>query len=256
MPRATIQALFLKPAKGHALVDVSTLGMTMQQGYGIVGDCQGHPLSPRQVLVLRCEDLEAFMLHPGDLRENIVLAGLTAAEFVPGAVLHVGKSVQIRLTFHCEPCKRIAHVLGRPIKEIVGKRGILGTVLAGGELRCGDSVVVGAETQPPLSPIPYNRFLSFIASVPYAHVVSYKEIVLGMGVANSFMRVIPHYLQKTDPEQYPIHRVVDTQGLLLPHYIPNQLETLRAEGIALIRLDCIEPAVYQLDLKRYGWRGK
>ncbi|WP_164689673.1 MOSC domain-containing protein [Herpetosiphon llansteffanensis] len=141
MAQATIQALFLKPAKGQALVDGSALGMTMQQGYGIAGDCQGHPLSPRQVLLVRREDLDAFKLHPGDLRENIVLAGLAETEFVPGAVLHLGKSVQIRLSFHCEPCKRIAHVLGTPLKQIVGKRGILGTVVVGGALRCGDCVV-------------------------------------------------------------------------------------------------------------------
>ncbi len=76
-----------------------------------------------------------------------------------------------------------------------------------------------------------------------------------MGVANSFMRVIPQYLQKTNPEQYPIHRVVDTKGQLLPHYIPSQIDALRAEGIAVVLVDSIEPHSYQLDLQRYGWRG-
>src|SRR5258706_13685518 len=119
---ASIVGLFTKPRSSAAMVRPSDRRIELRAGYGIVGDINANCLSPRQVLVTRTEDLHHFGIEPGDLRENIVAAGIDAAGFVPGSRLDIG-GVAIRLTFHCEPCKRIAHLVPS-LKDILSRRGL------------------------------------------------------------------------------------------------------------------------------------
>ncbi|WP_265271172.1 MOSC domain-containing protein [Nostoc sp. KVJ3] len=81
----------------------------------------------RQVLIVMDEDILNLSIQPGDLRENIVVTGIGFDNFIPGSLLTFESGAAIRLTFHCEPCKRIAHLV-ESLKSIQGKRGILGVV--------------------------------------------------------------------------------------------------------------------------------
>ncbi|MBL4650134.1 MAG: MOSC domain-containing protein, partial [Aureispira sp.] len=71
---------------------------------GIVGTI---PTSiTRHVLFLPKQILEEFNLVPGNFRENIIVEGANIHELKSGTVLLIG-AVKIRLTYHCEPCKRV-----------------------------------------------------------------------------------------------------------------------------------------------------
>ena len=232
MSQVIVRRVFVKPASRAPMIEPANQTLKIKAGYGIEGDQNAHPFSPRQVLIVRQEDLEAFKIPPGELRENIVLQGCADVDFHPGALLILGGSVKIRLTFHCEPCRRIGHVVP-DLKSILGRRGILGVTLTGGGISAGQPVSVTPRAYPELPAIPYRRFLGFISRIPKGKVVTYKQIVIGMGVAESYMRAIPQYIQQTDAARYPVHRIVDSQGRLIISYVPTQPEALRSENVRL-----------------------
>jgi len=207
---ASIVGLFLKPGSGLPMAVPADACLALRAGSGIVGDVNANLLSPRQVLVTRHEDLCRFRIEPGELRENIVVAGLEESVFVPGTCLDIG-AVSIRLTFHCEPCKRISHLVSS-LKDILDRRGLLGVVLCGGTIAEGDAVVARARSCTPLPERPYDRFRAFIGQVPPGRVVSYKQVTAGMGVASSYMRAIPRYIVLSSRDN--VHRIVDSEGTL------------------------------------------
>src|SRR5713101_7926357 len=122
-----ITHLFFKPCHGVPMVPGSP--MELKAGHGIKGDVNAQAMSPRQILLVRQEDLDEFAIAPGALRENVVIAGLTSEVFSSGALLTIEHTVKIRATFLCEACKRIAHVVPS-LKSIADKRGLLGVILS------------------------------------------------------------------------------------------------------------------------------
>ncbi|MBD2451266.1 MOSC domain-containing protein [Nostoc sp. FACHB-152] len=103
------------------------------KGHGIEGDINANPISPRQVLVVRDEDISDLGIPPGELRENILISGIQPENFTPGSLVSFDSGAAIRLTFHCEPCKRIAHLVDS-LKILQAKRGILGVVINSGTI--------------------------------------------------------------------------------------------------------------------------
>lgn len=206
--------------------------LEVKVGHGICGDINAQAMSPRQILLVRQEDLEVFDIAPGALRENVVIAGLAQDTFRPGALLRIGDAVTIRLTFLCEACKRIAHVVPS-LKSIADTRGLLGVILSDGLLRVGDAVTSCPQQFSPLSEIPYRRFLAFVAKIPAGKVVTYRQVVIGMGVAESYMRAIPMYIQRSSATEYPLHRILDSAGQVIP-YVKDQQQLLEAEKLPLL----------------------
>jgi alkylated DNA nucleotide flippase Atl1 len=225
-----ITHLFIKPGNGTGMLPCSSLQVKV--GLGIDGDVNAQAMSPRQLLLVRQEDLDAFAIPPGALRENITVAGLPSDSVTPGALLVIGNQVKIRATFQCEACKRIAHVVSS-LKSIEDKRGLLGVVLSDGLIQIGDRVTAQPQQFLPLSSVPYRRFLDFVAKIPSGKVVTYRQVVVGMGVAESYMRAIPMYIQRTSSEMYPLHRILDSEGKVISH-VYNQQVRLASEGIQLI----------------------
>ena len=249
---AKLDHLFIKSSSGRPME--KQLMMKLQKGYGIIGDKNASGISPRQVLVTRSEDLQYVQIKPGDLRENIVLNGLDEKFFQPGSVIRIGKEVSIRLTFFCEPCKRIAHLV--KISEIMKRRGILAVILTGGTIKKGDEVTIEKEVFEPLPEVPYQRFLEFIGNIPASKVITYRDVTIGMGVAESYMRTVPAYIKKTDSTKYPLHRIVDTEGNLLSGYVKNQDKKLKAEGVSLSTANDLfggNKAV-KVNLQMYQWK--
>jgi alkylated DNA nucleotide flippase Atl1 len=236
----------LRPWRSRAM-DASNCGPDTAS----FGDVNANSLSPRQVLVTRGEDLRDFDIEAGDLRENIVVDGIDAERFVPGARLEIGE-VAIRLTFHCEPCKRISHLVPS-LKVILNRRGVLGVVVSSGFVAIGDDVTILPNEYPALPERPFDRFCGFIAEVPAGRVVSYRHVTAGMGVASSYMRAIPRYVSQS--MSGTVHRVVDSEGGLIESYVPGQLVKLVAEGVE-VRTECglfEERGRSFVDLERYGW---
>ncbi len=66
----------------------------------------------------------------------------------------------------------------------------------------GDAVEVRSARQPALSDVPYERFTCFLRHVPPGMVVDYKQVTVGMGVAESYVRAIPRYLRRARKGNY------------------------------------------------------
>jgi alkylated DNA nucleotide flippase Atl1 len=72
-----------------------------------------------------------------------------------------------------------------------------------------------------------------LTKIPAGKVVTYQQVIVGIGVSQGYFRALPKYLQKAIANGYPAHRVLDSQGNLTPH-ITNQRERLAAEGVRVI----------------------
>ncbi|WP_375513862.1 MGMT family protein [uncultured Nostoc sp.] len=247
----SIMHLFTKVKPGFAMVELKTLNLKV--GHGIEGDINADPISPRQVLIVRYEDILDLSIKPGELRENIVVTGIEFDNFIPGSVLTFESGAAIRLTFHCEPCKRIAHLV-ESLKSIQGKRGILGVVIKSGKIQVGSSFQIQANKFPALSENPYQRFLNFIIKIPRGKIVTYKQIIKGMGVDNSYLRAIPTYLKKTSDADYPVHRILDSKCHLI-NYVSQQKNKLENEGVrVLTEADLLNNFNTSfVDIKDYLW---
>jgi alkylated DNA nucleotide flippase Atl1 len=252
----TISHLFYKPSKGLPMCANNDLHLI--QGCGIRNDINANIISPRQVLVTRKEDLDELSIPYGGLRENIIVEGIESKVFIPGCLLSIGANIKIRMTFYCEPCKRINNVVSN-LKEVVKRRGLLGVVIAGGDIYVGDSVKSLPNVYSPLPEEPYERFLNFIQHIPLGKVVTYKMITVGMGVAESYIRAIPKYIYKCTRESniYPLHRIVDTNGALIDSYVDHQMRKLQEEHVQITSsLDLFETQNLRVPLNNFLWAGE
>ena len=105
---------------------------------GLEGCVHGRPGS-RQVLLIDRETLEAMDLRPGILRENITTDGLDVNGLKTGQQLRIGEAT-IEITSVCTPCDQMEKIRPGLRKELWGRRGVLGRVLASGTIRTGDSI--------------------------------------------------------------------------------------------------------------------
>jgi alkylated DNA nucleotide flippase Atl1 len=226
----SIDNLFLKSRRGE--MPTESVELNLIAGHGIDRDIHANPISPRQILIVRREDLVERKIAPGALSENIVITGANVDCFIPGSVIKFDRGAAIRLTFYCEPCKQIAHLV-TSLKNIAKKRGILGVVITGGSIETGDRFEIKPNIFPALSDIPYERFLNFLTKIPVGKVVTYRQIIDGIGVSPGYFRALPKYLEKALASGYPVHRILDSQGTLTPH-VPHQRELLVAEGVFAI----------------------
>jgi MOSC domain-containing protein YiiM len=182
----TVTNLFIKRAHGARLESVAELDVSPQ---GIAGGVSCSPL--RQVLITSRSVTEECGLQAGELRENIVVDCARLYDLPSGTVVRIGAAL-VRLTFHCEPCKKIMHLID--FDSILHKRGYLGCFLNSGRIAIGDAV---APTEQRLEAIPYavkDRIRWFLtkqnaglAAIDLAH---------GLGLPSSYARAIPRLLDK------------------------------------------------------------
>jgi MOSC domain-containing protein YiiM len=177
----TVTHLFVKRAHGTPMEPVRDLAFSPR---GITAGVRASPL--RQVLITSRAVTEDRGLAPGDLRENIEVDLDGLYELPSGSVIRIGEAL-IRLTFHCEPCKKILHLVG--FDEIVHKRGYLGCFLNSGSVALGDAVAVTDER---LESIPYavkDRIRWFFGKQNAALAV--LDLVHALGLPSSSARVVP-----------------------------------------------------------------
>ena len=177
----TVTRLFDKRAHGTRMEPVHALAFTPQ---GIATGVRCSPL--RQVLITSRAVTEECGLEPGDLRENIEVDLYGLYELPSGSVIRIGEAL-IRLTFHCEPCKKILHLVG--FDEIVHRRGYLGCFLNSGTVALGDAVTITDER---LEPIPYavkDRIRWFLGKQNAA--LAALDLVHALGLPSSTAMVVP-----------------------------------------------------------------
>jgi len=107
-----------------------------------------------QALLLVTEDLlnqlnrEGWPLQPGDLGENLTVAGINESDLGAGVRLSVG-AVRIELTRPCDPCTELYSLpcIGQErgpalLKATAGRRGWYAKVLSPGEIRPSARITV------------------------------------------------------------------------------------------------------------------
>jgi MOSC domain-containing protein YiiM len=112
---------------------------------GIEGDMKGSK-TKRQLNVMHAEVVaelaaEGFQTGPGELGEQVVVAGIDPAGMVAGARLRIGDAV-IEVVEPRTGCARFEMIQGRARKEVQGRLGVIARVVEGGEVAVGDAVEV------------------------------------------------------------------------------------------------------------------
>ena len=112
---------------------------------GIEGDLKGGS-TDRQLNVMHAEQLaelgtEGFQVGPGQMGEQIVVAGVDPAALVDGAQLRLGTAV-IKVVEPRTGCARFEMIQGKPRGDAKGRLGVIARVVTGGAVAVGDAVEV------------------------------------------------------------------------------------------------------------------
>lgn len=164
----------------HGFSKQPQLSIQLLAGLGVEGDAhcgatvqhvylkRKNPSAPNrmQVHLIQQElfaDLHALghKVEPGELGENITTSGIDLLSLPVGTQLHLGAEAVIELTGLRTPCKQIDGfqpglmkrlLLGGKTSEKPARAGVMAVVLAGGEVRSGDTIcsVLPAEPWRPL----------------------------------------------------------------------------------------------------------
>ena len=115
----------------------------LRAGYGIEGD--RHAVSEgahtkRQVLLIDQETLDMFELSPGEVKENITTSGIDLHSLAEGQNLALGDEAVVEITGHCAPCGRMDEIREGYSTALEGHRGMLATVIRGGQIAIGHVV--------------------------------------------------------------------------------------------------------------------
>ena len=168
---------------GHHFSKTPSPGIRLLRGLGVAGDAhmgetvkhrsrvRKDPTQPnlRQVHLIHAElfcELRAkgFVVHPGELGENVTTSGIDLLTLPTGARLHLGASAVVEITGLRNPCIQIdkfqqglrAATLDRDAEgNLIRKAGIMAIVIADGDVRPGDAIRVAMPAAPhrPLQPV-------------------------------------------------------------------------------------------------------
>ena len=167
----------------HRFSKVSVGAITLLEGLGVEGDAHAgatvqhrsrvrrDPTQPnlRQVHLIHAELLDhvnvlGYDVGPGALGENITTRGIDLLDLPTGTVLHLGDHARVEVTGLRNPCVQIDRYRSGLLKEVlhttddgtvVRLAGVMGVVLAGGEVRLGDGIRISLPSVPhrPLEPV-------------------------------------------------------------------------------------------------------
>jgi MOSC domain-containing protein YiiM len=164
----------------HSLSKPGQESIRLLQGLGVEGDAHlgetvkhrsrvaRDPTAPnlRQVHLIHAElhdELRAagFAVSAGQMGENVTTRGVDLLGLPAGTRLHLGDVAVVEVTGLRNPCAQLdrlqpglmAAVLGRDEQgNLIRKAGVMGIVLAGGEVRPGDPIRIEMP-QPPHQPL-------------------------------------------------------------------------------------------------------
>jgi MOSC domain-containing protein YiiM len=173
MPNGRVVAVCA--AKGHNFSKPALLSIRLIKGLGVEGDAHlGEKVQHlylqrknadapnlRQVHLIHKELFdevgeEGFTVKPGDLGENVTTEGIDILGLSTGTKLYLGDEAVIEVTGLRNPCHQIDKfqqgllhaTLDKTGPKLVRKSGIMSIVLAGGDVRPGDTIRV----EPPQGP--------------------------------------------------------------------------------------------------------
>ncbi len=160
----------------HSFSKPNQPSVKLVRGIGIEGDAHAgktikhlyllkkDPARPnlRQVHLIHAELLDAlnqqgFSVAPGQLGENITTRGIDLLGLPAGAKLRLGGEAVVELTGLRNPCHQIDDFQKGVLKAVldqdedgnlIRKAGVMGIVLAGGEVRPGDTITIDLPPEP------------------------------------------------------------------------------------------------------------
>jgi hypothetical protein len=181
-----VTSLFVKRKYGSPMDPVTTWSFDQ---YGIAEGVLCARF--RQVLIAARSIIADCGLRPGDLRENVIIDYDDLYDLPSGTVIRIGTAL-IRLTFHCEPCKKILKLV--EFNRIEHRRGVFGTFLNAGRVSTGDTFAI---TEQKFEPIPYDsreRIRWFLSrhKTPIAPI----QLINELGLPSSYARAIPGFVRK------------------------------------------------------------
>jgi MOSC domain-containing protein YiiM len=163
-------------SRSHSFSKTTEMSIRLLTGLGVEGDAHSgetvkhrsrvrvDPTKPnlRQVHLIHAElhdelRLRGFDVHPGDVGENITTRGIDLLGLPTGAVLRIGDDAVVQITGLRNPCTQLdgfqqgltAAVLDRDAAgNLIRKAGIMGVVLAGGDVRPGDPIQIELPAEP------------------------------------------------------------------------------------------------------------
>jgi len=168
---------------GHHFSKTPALSIRLLEGLGVEGDAHmgatvRHRYKVRQdpglpnlcqVHLIHTELFDelagkGFVVQPGELGENITTSGIDLLGLPTGTRLHLGDGAVVEITGLRNPCVQIdkfkpglmAATLDRDAGgRLIRKAGIMGIVIAGGDIRPADTIRVERPDPPhrPLEPV-------------------------------------------------------------------------------------------------------
>src|SRR5690348_12886773 len=114
-------------------------------GHGIDGDAKGgHP--SRHLNIMAAESIEqladeGFRAAPGQLGEQLILAGVEVDTLPAGTRLRIGAHACVELAEPRTGCGKFERHQGKGKEEAQGRLGMMATVVAEGVIRVGDPVL-------------------------------------------------------------------------------------------------------------------
>jgi MOSC domain-containing protein YiiM len=115
---------------------------TLAVGRGIVTDRKGSR-PQRQLNVMALETLEqlraeGYRTAPGQMGEQLVVAGIDIDRLAAGTQVQLGDEAVIEVDKPRTGCDRLRHIQGCTPAMVAGRLGVMATVLIGGTIRVGD----------------------------------------------------------------------------------------------------------------------
>jgi MOSC domain-containing protein YiiM len=170
-------------SRGHTFSKPNVLSIRLIAGLGVEGDAHAgvtvkhrsrvrrDPTQPnlRQVHLVHSELFDelrgkGFEVVPGDIGENVTTRGINLLALPTGTKLRLGETATVEITGLRNPCVQLdtfqkglmAATLDKDSDgNLIRKAGVMGVVLAGGEIRPGDAIAVELPAGPhrPLQPV-------------------------------------------------------------------------------------------------------
>ena len=150
--------------------------ITLLKGLGVEGDAHmgktvkhrsrmaKYPDAPnlRQVHLIHAELHEelsgkGFKVKPGEMGENITTSGIDLLALPKGTVLKIGNTAKVEITGLRNPCHQLNAIKDGLMKAVldtdehgnlIRKSGVMGIVIAGGEIMLGDNIKVLLPEEP------------------------------------------------------------------------------------------------------------
>jgi MOSC domain-containing protein YiiM len=170
-------------SRSHSFSKPNALSIRLVAGLGIEGDAHAgvtvkhrsrvrrDPSQPnlRQVHLVHAELFDelrdkGFKVVPGDIGENVTTRGIDLLALPTGTKLRLGDTATVEITGLRNPCVQLdtfqKGLMAATLDEdadgnLIRKAGVMGVVLAGGEIRPGDAIAVELPANPhrPLQPV-------------------------------------------------------------------------------------------------------